>query len=96
MNIKKLFAVLAGVSMLANVVLPGLAEAATADAELQGAYEWAHSKSITTMSSFEAANMYGAITRAELAKMLANWAKDDGRTPDTSKACAFTDTASVK
>ena len=74
MNIKKLFAVLAGVSFAANAVLPGLALAAQSDQELQDAYEWAHSKSITTMSSFEAANMYGDITRAELAKMLSNWA----------------------
>ena len=48
------------------------------------------------MSPIDNANMYGAITRAELAKMLANWAKDKGQTPDTSVACNFTDTASVK
>jgi hypothetical protein len=48
------------------------------------------------MSPIDNANMYGAITRAELAKMLANWAKDKGQTPDTTAVCNFTDTASVK
>ena len=97
MNIKKLFAILAGVSMVANVVLPGLAHAATPDTELGKAYEWAYSKSITTMPSYEAANMKGKVTRAELAKMLSNWAMNvRGMTPDTSKTCEFTDTASVK
>ena len=92
-----MFAVLAGVSMLANVVLPGLANAATPDTELGEAYEWAYSKSITTMPSYEAANMQGKVTRAELAKMLSNWAMNvRGMTPDTSKTCEFTDTASVK
>jgi hypothetical protein len=96
MNIKKLFATLAGVSLFAQTVVPFGALAATYSQELQDAYNWAYGKSITTMSSIDNANMYGAITRAELAKMLANWAKDKGQTPDTSKACTFTDTASVK
>ena len=51
------------------------------------------------MSSIDNANMYGKITRAELAKMLANWAKSSDKvsnTIDTTKACEFTDTASVK
>jgi hypothetical protein len=96
MNIKKLFAVLAGVSMLATQLIPAGAMAASYSQELQDAYNWAYSKSITTMSPIDNANMYGAITRAELAKMLANWAKDKGQTPDTSVACNFTDTASVK
>jgi hypothetical protein len=34
MNFRKMFAILAGVSMVANVVLPGLANAATPDTEL--------------------------------------------------------------
>ena len=92
-----MFAVLAGVSMLANVVLPGIASAATPDAELQGAYEWAHDKGVTTMSTFEAANMYGAITRAEMAKMLSVYAVESlGYKADSSKACTFSDIASVK
>jgi hypothetical protein len=49
------------------------------------------------MPSYEAANMYGNITRAELAKMLSNWAMNvKGLTPDTSAVCNFTDTDSVK
>ena len=82
--------------MLATQLIPAGAMAATYSQELQDAYNWAYSKSITTMSPIDNANMYGAITRAELAKMLANWAKDKGQTPDTSAVCNFTDTASVK
>ena len=97
MNIKKLFAILAGVSMVANVALPGLAQAETPDTELGQAYEWARSKEITTMDSYEAANMYGAVTRAQLAKMLSNWAMNvRGLTPDESLACEFNDVASVQ
>ena len=92
-----MFAILAGVSMVANVALPGLAQAATPDTELGQAYEWARSKEITTMDSYEAANMYGAVTRAQLAKMLSNWAMNvRGLTPDESLACEFTDVASVQ
>ena len=83
--------------MVANVALPGLAQAATPDTELGQAYEWARSKEITTMDSYEAANMYGAVTRAQLAKMLSNWAMNvRGLTPDESLACEFTDIDSVK
>ena len=97
MNIKKLFAILAGVSMVANVALPGLAQAATPDNELGKAYEWAYSKGITTMDSFEKANMYGNITRAEMSKMLSVYAKTFlGKTADTSKECKFSDIDSVK
>jgi len=96
MNIKKLFAALAGVSLFAQTVVPSAGVfGAEYSQELQDAYNWAYSKSITTMSPIDNANMYGAITRAELAKMLANWAKDGGATPDTSKSCTFSDTASV-
>ena len=70
---------------------------ATYSQELQDAYDWAYSKSITTMSPIDNANMYGAITRAELAKMLSNWAMNvKGLTPDESLACEFTDIDSVK
>lgn len=96
MNIKKLFATLAGVSLFAQTVVPFGALAATYSQELQDAYNWAYGKSITTKATIDDANMYGAITRAELAKMLANWAKDRGQTPDTSKSCTFSDTASVQ
>ena len=97
MNIKKLFATLAGVSLFAQTVVPCGALAATYSAELQGAYDWAYSKGVTTMSSIDNANMYGAITRAEMAKMLSVYARDVlGYKADTSKACNFTDIDSVK
>ena len=49
------------------------------------------------MSSIDNANMYGAITRAEMAKMLSVYAESSlGITADTSKACTFTDIDSVK
>lgn len=49
------------------------------------------------MSSIDNANMYGNITRAEMAKMLSVYATEVlGLTPDTSKACTFTDIDSVK
>jgi hypothetical protein len=57
MNIKKLFAILAGVSMVANVALPGLAQAATPDNEYGRAYTWAYSQGITTKGTYEEANM---------------------------------------
>jgi hypothetical protein len=98
MNIKKLFAVLAGVSMLAQTVVPSAGVfGAEYSEELQGAYNWAYSKGVTTMSSIDNANMYGAITRAEMAKMLSVYAESTlGITADTSKACTFTDIDSVK
>jgi len=96
MNIKKMFTALSAMVVAVAGILPSVSLGATYSEELQGAYNWAYGKKITTMSSIDNANMYGAITRAELAKMLANWAKDGGKTPDTSKACTFTDTASVK
>ena len=65
--------------------------------ELQDAYNWAYGKGVTTMSPIDNANMYGAITRAEMAKMLSVYSTEVlGNTPDTSKACTFTDIDSVK
>ena len=65
--------------------------------ELQDAYKWAHEKGVTTMDSIDNANMYGAITRAEMAKMLSVYAKEVlGKTLNTSAACTFTDIASLK
>ena len=96
MNIKKLFSVAAVVTFVGSTFLPGLAQAETPDTELGHAYEWAHSKGITTMDTYEKANMYGAITRAEMAKMLSVYATEIlGKTADTSKACEFSDIASV-
>ena len=82
--------------MVATQLIPAGAMAATYSAELQGAYDWAYENGITTMSSIDNANMYGAITRAEMAKMLANYAKNlMGRELDTSASCKFSDIASV-
>ena len=97
MNIKKLFATLAGVSLFAQTVVPFGALAATYSQELQDAYDWAYSKGVTTMSSIDNANMYGAITRAEMAKMLSVYATEVlGYAPNEGAACSFTDTASVQ
>ena len=48
------------------------------------------------MPSIEEANMNWEIIRAEIAKMLANWVKSLGRTPDTSKSCIFKDISWVQ
>ena len=98
MNIKKLFATLAGVSLFAQTVVPSAGVfGATYSQELQDAYNWAYGKGVTTMSTIDNANMYGAITRAEMAKMLSVYAMEVlGMTPDTSKACNFGDIDSVK
>ena len=60
--------------------------------ELQNAYSWAYSKNITTMPTIERANMNGNITRAEMAKMIANYAENVlGQKPNTTKECSFSD-----
>ena len=83
--------------MLATQLLPAKALAATYSQELQDAYNWAYSKGVTTMSPIDNANMYGAITRSEMAKMLSVYATEVlGMTPDTSAACTFSDIDSVK
>src|SRR5574344_3072071 len=95
MNIKKMFASLTGVLMLAQVALP-LVTANGADIyseELKSAYTYAYDKGITTMSSIDNANMYGELTRGQLAKMIANWAEEElGTKVDETAACVFTDT----
>jgi predicted transcriptional regulator len=87
MNIKKMFTVLSGVIVEATMVMPSASVlGASYSQELQDAYNWAHDKGITTMSTIDNANMYGAITRAEMAKMLSVYAtKVLGKTADTSK-----------
>ena len=60
--------------------------------ELQDAYSWAYSKHITTMPTIERANMDWNITRAEMAKMIANYAEEVlWKKVDTSKDCNFSD-----
>jgi hypothetical protein len=98
MNIKKLFATLAGVSLFAQTVVPSAGVfGASYSQELQDAYNWAHEKGITTMSTIDNANMYGAITRAEMAKMLSVYDMEVlGETPDEAASCTFVDIDSVK
>jgi hypothetical protein len=93
MNVKKMFASLTGVLMLASMATPLVTGAATYSEELQGAYEYAYSKGITTMSPIDNANMYGELTRGQLSKMISNWAESElGRTVDETAVCSFTDT----
>ena len=88
---KKTFLPILGVWVLTTASYPILAYT-TYSQELQDAYTWAHSKSITTMPSVEQANMDWEITRAAMAKMIANYAeKVLGQTPDTTKQCNFND-----
>ena len=54
------------------------------------AYYWSLSSDITTMKSVKKANLDQYITRAEMAKMISNYAKNIlWKTPDTTKACLF-------
>lgn len=88
-----MFAATAGVLMAANALLPATSfGAASYSEELQGAYNYAYSKGITTMSSIDNANMYGELTRGQLAKMISNWAeKELGTKADETKVCSFAD-----
>jgi hypothetical protein len=93
MNVKKMFASLAGVLMLAQAAAPMVTGAATYSDELQGAYDYAYSKGITTMTSIDNANMYGELTRGQLSKMISQWAeKEMGVKADETAVCSFTDT----
>jgi hypothetical protein len=93
MNVKKMFASLAGVLMLAQVAAPMVTGAATYSDELQGAYDYAYSQGITTMGSIDNANMYGDLTRGQLSKMISQWAeKEMGVKADETAVCSFTDT----
>ena len=98
MNIKKMFTALSAMVVAVTMTLPSASVfGAEYSQELQDAYKWAHEKGVTTMDSIDNANMYGAITRAEMAKMLSVYAKEVlGKTLNTSAACTFTDIASLK
>ena len=93
-----MFTTLSAMVVACAMLLPNASVfAASYSQELQDAYNWAYSKGVTTMSPIDNANMYGAITRAEMAKMLSVYATEVlGMTPDTSAACTFSDIASVK
>ena len=87
-----MFASVTGVLMLATMATPLVSGAANYSEELTGAYNYAYSKNITTMSSIDNANMYGELTRGQLAKMIANWAeKEMGTKADETAVCSFVD-----
>ena len=98
MNIKKMFTTLSAMVVAVSMTLPSASVfGAEYSQELQDAYNWAYSKGVTTMSPIDNANMYGAITRAEMAKMLSVYSTEVLKaTPDTSAACTFSDIDSVK
>jgi hypothetical protein len=98
MNIKKMFTTLSAMVVAVTMTLPSASVfGASYSQELQDAYNWAHDKGITTMSSIDNANMYGAITRAEMAKMLSVYAMEVlGSTANEAAVCEFTDIDSVK
>ena len=78
--------------MFASVLPVSVLGAASYSQELQEAYNYAYSKGITTMSPIDNANMYGELTRGQLAKMIANWAeKEMGTKVDTTAVCSFSD-----
>ena len=98
MNLKKLFSVAAGTLLTVNLLVPvGALGASSYGAEMDEGYAYAYSMGVTTQYPIDNANMFGAINRAEMAKMIANWAeKVLGVKADTSASCNFTDTASVQ
>lgn len=60
--------------------------------ELQQAYNWAYKNKITTQTPIEKANMLWKITRAELAKMISNYAMEIlWNERNSSKECNFED-----
>ena len=87
-----MFAATAGMLIVASSLPVSVLGAASYSDELQGAYNYAYSKGITTMSSIDSANMYGELTRGQLAKMISNWAeKELGTKADETKVCSFAD-----
>ncbi len=93
-NFKKLFASLAIVALLASTVPVAVLGAADYSDELEGAYDYAYGIGATTQSSIGTANMYGSLIRSHMAKMMSNYATEVlGLTPDTDKACVFSDVA---
>ena len=94
-NFKKLFAVVASL-LIVSTIVPASTLGASYSDELQGAYDYAYGKGITTQASIDSANMYGQLTRSNMAKMIANYTKEVlGKTPDTTKVCNFSDVSSV-
>jgi len=93
-NFKKLFSIAASVLMLASMVPVATLGATTYSSELQGAYNYAYGIGVTTQPTIDAANMYGSLTRVDMAKMMSNYAIEVlGKTPMTTAMCNFTDVA---
>jgi hypothetical protein len=91
MNLKKLFATTLTVLMVATMFPVNVLKAGY-DSKLTEAYQYAFDNGATTMDSIENANVYGQLTRSNMAKMLSAWGESVlGLTPDTSKTCEFTD-----
>ena len=94
MNLKKLFASVASVMILASTLPTTVLGAGSYSAELQGAYDYAYGIGITTKSSIDDANMLGTLKRVDMAKMMVNYATEVlNKTVDTSKSCSFSDVA---
>lgn len=93
-----MLAAVSGVILAAQTLVPMSAlGAANYGAEMENAYAYAYGVGVTTQYPIDNANMFGAMNRAEMAKMLGAWAeKTLGLKPDTSKSCTFTDIAAVK
>ena len=91
-SFKKLFAIVATAAMLSTLV-PTVSFAAGFSDELQGAYDYAYGIGITTQSSIDSANMYGTLIRSHMAKMMVAYAKEAGKTVDTSVEVNFSDIA---
>jgi len=63
--------------------------------EEKQAYNYAYQNRITTKNPISQANMWGNLTRIQMAKMLSNYAINTlWLTPDTSKDCYFSDVSS--
>jgi len=79
--------------VLNSLVFVGLFSFVSAYSEEQiNAYEYAYNKGITTVNDIKKANLNGAITRIEMAKMMSNYAINIlWLKPDTSLKCFFYD-----
>ncbi len=67
-----------------------------ADAEIEGAYVFAHDHGLTTMPTCMTARTEDFLTRGEAAKMISNYAMNVlEMTPNTDMQCAFSDMTSV-
>lgn len=93
---KKLFATIASAMVIVSTLPAAVLGQASYGAELEGAYAYSYSMGVTTMPTIDAARMYDGLTRAELAKMMSEWAMEvKGLETDESMDCSFTDLAPI-